>query len=253
MLTWRPMVQRTVMLEVTGLHAFYGSSHVLFGVDMSVGEGEVVAVLGRNGMGKTTLIRSIMGLLPAREGFVKMDGRELRGLTVDAIAKTGIGLVPEGRHIFPNLTSEENLIAMAANRNGTSKPWTLARVYEMFPRLAERRDSLGTHLSGGEQQMLAIGRALMTNPRLLMLDEATEGLAPRVRQTIWSCISTLRSLRQAILIVDRDLEKLGELADRQYVLEKGKVVWSGIASDFRANGKELEAYLKVSGAGVSAA
>jgi branched-chain amino acid transport system ATP-binding protein len=241
------------MLEVTGLHAFYGSSHVLFGVDVRVAEGEVVAVLGRNGMGKTTLIRSIMGLVPAREGSIKMQGRELRGLTVHAVAKTGIGLVPEGRHIFPNLTTEENLIAMAANRSNTSKPWTLARIYEMFPRLAERRGSLGAYLSGGEQQMLAIGRALMTNPRLLMLDEAAEGLAPRVRQTIWNCISALRSLNQAILIIDRDLEKLGELADRQYILEKGRVVWSGTASDFRANGKTLEAYLKVSGAGATAA
>jgi len=240
------------MLDVSALHAFYGTSHVLFGIDIHVAEGEVVAVLGRNGMGKTTLIRSIMGLLPPREGSVKMDGREMRGTTADAIAKAGVGLVPEGRHIFPNLTAEENLVAMAANRRNGSDPWTLARVYEMFPRLAERRHSLGTYLSGGEQQMLAIGRALMTNPRLLMLDEATEGLAPQVRQTIWNCISTLRSLKQAILIIDRDMEKLGDLADRQYILEKGKVAWSGVAADFRAKKQDLEAYLKVSASGVSA-
>ena len=233
------------MLDVTGLHAFYGSSHVLFGVDISIGEGEVIAVLGRNGMGKTTLIRSIMGLLPPREGSVKMDGREIRGRAANVAAKAGIGLVPEGRHIFPNLTTEENLVAMAANRREAANPWTLTRVYEMFPRLAERRRSLGSHLSGGEQQMLAVGRALMTNPRLLMLDEATEGLAPRVRQTIWDCISTLRSLKQAILIIDRNMAKLGEIADRQYILEKGTVVWSGPAADFRAKTQELELYLKV--------
>jgi branched-chain amino acid transport system ATP-binding protein len=234
------------MLEVSGLHAFYGSSHVLFGVDVRVAEGEVVAVLGRNGMGKTTLIRSIMGLLPPREGSVKMDGREMRGRPVDAVAKAGVGLVPEGRHIFPNLTANENLMAMAANRSGAADPWTLARVHDMFPRLAERRNSLGSHLSGGEQQMLAIGRALMTNPRLLMLDEATEGLAPQIRQVIWNCVATLRSLKQAILIIDRDMEQLGRLADRQYILEKGKVVWSGSAADFRAQSQGLERFLKVS-------
>jgi branched-chain amino acid transport system ATP-binding protein len=241
------------MLDVSGLHAFYGSSHVLFGVDVRVADGEVVAILGRNGMGKTTLIRSIMGLLPPREGSVKVGGCEMRGRTVDAIAKAGVGLVPEGRHIFPNLTTEENLIAMAANRSGTANPWTLARVYEMFPRLAERRDSLGSYLSGGEQQMLAIGRALMTNPRLLMLDEATEGLAPQIRQVIWDCVATLRSLKQAILIVDRNMEKLGRLADRQYVLEKGRVVWSGSAVDFRAQSQELEHYLKIPPPGASTA
>ena len=159
--------------------------------------------------------------------------------------KREFGLVPEGRHIFANLTTEENLVAMATNRREVADPWTLARVYEMFPRLAERRRSLGSYLSGGEQQMLAIGRALMTNPRLLMLDEATEGLAPRVRQTIWNCISTLRSLKQAILIIDRDMAKLGEIADRQYILDKGRVAWSGTAADFRAKTQELETYLKV--------
>jgi branched-chain amino acid transport system ATP-binding protein len=241
-----------IMLSVTGLHSFYGSSHVLFGIDIYIAEGEAIAVLGRNGMGKTTLIRSIMGLLPPREGSVKMDGTEMRGRTADAIAKAGVGLVPEGRHIFPNLTTEENLIAMAANRAGTAHPWTLPRIYDLFPRLAERRGNLGTHLSGGEQQMLAIGRALMTNPRLLMLDEATEGLAPRVRQTIWECIATLRSLKQAILIIDRDMEKLGRFADRQYILEKGKVVWSGGAADFRAQSRNLERFIKVATRAASA-
>jgi branched-chain amino acid transport system ATP-binding protein len=234
-----------IMLDVSGLHAFYGSSHVLFGVDVRIAEGEVVAVLGRNGMGKTTLIRSIMGILPPHEGSIKLDGREMRGRAVDAIAKAGVGLVPEGRHIFPNLTTEENLIAMAANRSGAADPWTLERVYDMFPRLAERRGNLGAYLSGGEQQMLAIGRALMTNPRILMLDEATEGLAPRIRETIWGCIALLRSLKQAILIIDRDMEKLIRLADRQYVLEKGKVVWSGSASEFSAQSQELQRFLKV--------
>jgi branched-chain amino acid transport system ATP-binding protein len=241
------------MLDVSGLHAFYGSSHVLFDVDVSIAEGEVIAVLGRNGMGKTTLVRSIMGLLPPRAGSVKMDGREMCGRAADAIAKAGVGLVPEGRHIFPNLTAAENLVAMAANRYGASDPWTVARVYEMFPRLAERRNNLGSHLSGGEQQMLAIGRALMTNPRLLMLDEATEGLAPRIKETIWICIAALRSLKQAILIIDRDMEKLGWLADRQYIVEKGKVVWSGCAADFRTQSQELERFLKVSTSGSRAA
>ena len=240
------------MLEVGGLHAFYGSSHVLFGIDLRVEEGEVVAILGRNGMGKTTLIRSIMGILPPRQGSIRLDGRELSGCAVHTIARAGIGLVPEGRHIFPNLTTQENLVAMASNRAGSGDPWTLTRVLDLFPRLAERRHSLGSHLSGGEQQMLAIGRALMTNPRLLMLDEATEGLAPRIRQTIWDCIATLRSLNQAILIIDRDMEKLGNLADRQYVVEKGKVVWKGRAEAFRASSDELQAYLKVSSATVSA-
>jgi branched-chain amino acid transport system ATP-binding protein len=247
------MVRRAIMLDVSGLHAFYGSSHVLFGVDLRVAEGEVVAVLGRNGMGKTTLIRSIMGLLPPREGSIKLDGCEMRGRAVDAIAKAGVGLVPEGRHIFPNLTTEENLIAMAANRSGAADPWTLERVHDMFPRLAERRNSLGSYLSGGEQQMLAIGRALMTNPRLLMLDEATEGLAPQVRQVIWDCVAALRSLKQAILIIDRDMEQLGRLADRQYILERGKVVWSGSAADFRAQSQELERFLKVSSPATGAA
>jgi branched-chain amino acid transport system ATP-binding protein len=241
------------MLDVSGLHAFYGSSHALFGVDVRIAEGEVVAVLGRNGMGKTTLIRSIMGLLPPREGSVKIDGIEMRGRSADAIAKAGVGLVPEGRHIFPNLTTEENLIAMAANRRGAAGAWTLARVYDMFPKIAERRNSLGSYLSGGEQQMLAIGRALMTNPRLLMLDEATEGLAPRTKQTIWDCVATLRSLKQAILIIDRDMGKLGRLADRQYILEKGKVVWSGSAANFRAQSQDLERFLKVSTPGAGAA
>ena len=241
------------MLDVSGLHAFYGSSHALFGVDVRIAEGEVVAVLGRNGMGKTTLIRSTMGLLPPREGSVKIDGIEMRGRSADAIAKAGVGLVPEGRHIFPNLTTEENLIAMAANRRGAAGAWTLARVYDMFPKIAERRNSLGSYLSGGEQQMLAIGRALMTNPRLLMLDEATEGLAPRTKQTIWDCVATLRSLKQAILIIDRDMGKLGRLADRQYILEKGKVVWSGSAANFRAQSQDLERFLKVSTPGAGAA
>jgi branched-chain amino acid transport system ATP-binding protein len=241
------------MLDVSGLHAFYGSSHVLFGVDFRIAEGEVVAVLGRNGMGKTTLIKSIMGLLPPREGSVKMDGREMRGRAVDTVAKAGVGLVPEGRHIFPNLTTEENLMAMAANRSAAGDPWTLARIYDLFPRLAERRRSLGSDLSGGEQQMLAIGRALMTNPRLLMLDEATEGLAPQVRQIIWNCVAMLRSLKQAILIIDRDMEKLGWLADRQYILEKGRVVWSGGAAEFRAQSQDLEHFLKVSTPGIAAA
>ena len=233
------------LLRVENLRAGYGNATVLEDISFRLEAGGSLALLGRNGMGKTTLIRSIMGLLLPREGSIKLDGREMRGRTVDAIAKAGVGLVPEGRHIFPNLTTEENLIAMAANRSGTADPWTLARVYDTFPRLAERRGNLGAYLSGGEQQMLAIGRALMTNPRILMLDEATEGLAPRIRETIWGCIALLRSLKQAILIIDRDMEKLIRLADRQYILEKGKIVWSGSAAEFSAQSQELQRFLKV--------
>jgi branched-chain amino acid transport system ATP-binding protein len=210
------------LLEVSGLETFYGASQALFGMHLAVGEGEVVALMGRNGMGKTTAINSILGLVRPRAGTVRFDGKEIAGLRAYRIARLGIGLVPEGRRCFPNLTVRENLVAAA--RSGE---WTLARVNELFPRLAERRDQYANTLSGGEQQMLAIGRALMTNPRLLILDEATEGLAPVIRQDIWAAIRTLKSGGQSILVVDKTLSELLPVADRAFVLEKGATVWSG--------------------------
>jgi branched-chain amino acid transport system ATP-binding protein len=210
------------MLEVQGLTARYGQSQVLFGLDLRVGEGEVVTLLGRNGMGKTTTLRAIMGLL-ASSGRIVLGGRSIAGQPAHRIARAGLGLVPEGRQIFPNLSAEENLVATA--RPGGE--WTLARVYELFPRLAERRTNMGGQLSGGEQQMLAIGRALMTHPRLLILDEATEGLAPLVRAEIWRCLSALKARGQAILVVDKNVEALARIADRHYVIEKGRNIWTG--------------------------
>jgi branched-chain amino acid transport system ATP-binding protein len=211
-----------MLLEASGLETFYGASQALFGMHLAVGEGEVVALMGRNGMGKTTTINSVLGLVRPRAGTVRFGGREIAGMRAYRIARLGIGLVPEGRRCFPNLTVRENLVAAA--RGGE---WTLARVSELFPRLAERRDQYANTLSGGEQQMLAIGRALMTNPRLLILDEATEGLAPVIRQDIWAAIRTLKSRGQSILVVDKTLSELLPVADRAFVLEKGATVWSG--------------------------
>ena len=229
------MVDATPLLEVDGIETCYGLSQVLFGLSLSVRTGEMVALMGRNGMGKTTTIRSIMGMTPARSGTIRFAGEKVRSLPSYKIAKLGIGLVPEGRQIFPNLTVYENLVAASGNRAGNSDPWTLARVFEFFPRLGERQGNRGNQLSGGEQQMLAIGRALMTNPRLLILDEATEGLAPLIRQEIWACLARLKSEGQAILVIDKNVGNLIALADRHYIVEKGRVVWSGnsiaLASD----------------------
>ncbi|MCV3239408.1 ABC transporter ATP-binding protein [Mesorhizobium sp. ZC-5] len=217
------------LLEVSGLETFYGASQALFGVELAVGEGEVVALMGRNGMGKTTTISSILGLLRGRAGTIRLGGRTITGMSAHRIARLGIGLVPEGRRCFPNLTVRENLIAAA--REGD---WTIARVNALFPRLAERRDQYANTLSGGEQQMLAIGRALMTNPRLLILDEATEGLAPVIRQDIWAAIRTLKADGQSILVVDKTLSELLPVADRAFVLEKGQTVWSGLPGELTA-------------------
>ena len=219
------------MLSVRGLQAAYGPIQVLFDVSLEVGEGEVVTLLGRNGMGKTTTIRTIMGLLAPRAGSVEFAGRPIAGLAPETIAKRGVGLVPEGRQVFPTLTVRENLVATAANRLGRTEPWTLDRVYDLFPRLRERAGQLGGTLSGGEQQMLVVGRALMTNPRLLILDEATEGLAPVIRTEIWNCIELLKAGGQSILLIDKNIKVLKRLADRHYVLEKGRLVWSGGAAD----------------------
>ncbi len=234
-----------MMLRAEGLETYYGDSQVLFGMALEVGAGELVTLMGRNGMGKTTTVRSILGLTPARAGQVLLDGAPLHGRPPHAVARAGLGLVPEGRQIFPNLTVAENLVATATNRSGRDDPWTEQRVYGLFPRLAERRDNMGGQLSGGEQQMLAIGRALMTNPRLLILDEATEGLAPLIRSEIWSCLAGLKADGQAILVIDKNVDALARLADRHTIIEKGRVAWTGDAAAFRADPSLKERYLGV--------
>ena len=231
------------MLTVDHLQAAYGPAQVLFDICLRVGPGEVVTLLGRNGMGKTTTIRTIMGLLPACGGSADLEGLSLIGLPPYRIAQAGLGLVPEGRQIFPSLTVEENLIATAASRFASR--WTLERVYDFFPQLAERRRHMGNELSGGEQQMLAIGRALMTNPKLLILDEATEGLAPLLRIQIWQCLARLKAQGQAILIVDKHLGALVKLADRHAIIEKGQVVWTGTSTELTADATVVKRYLQV--------
>jgi branched-chain amino acid transport system ATP-binding protein len=232
------------MLTVEGLKTSYGQSQVLFGIDLEVRRGEMVTLLGRNGMGKTTTIRSIMGMTAPQTGRIVFEGRELRGLSSFRIAKLGLGLVPEGRGIFASLTVWENLTATAsAGPSGTPR-WTTDAVLELFPWIRERRYQMGGQLSGGEQQMLAIARALMTNPELLILDEATEGLAPIIRSEIWKVLRKLKRGGQSILLVDKNLKVLARLADRHYVLERGRVRWSG---DSRALGKDYEAIRRVVG------
>ena len=233
------------MLQVTDIETFYGRSQILFGVSLEIGVGEVVTVMGRNGMGKTTLVRSILGLTPPKAGSIRFDGQELRNQPSYVAARAGIGVVPEGRQIFPTLTVRENLIATAANRSGLSESWTLERVFEMFPILAERTNAYGKTLSGGEQQMLAIGRALMTNAKLLILDDATEGLAPLVCAEIWKCLERLKESGQAILVIDRNLETLIRIADRHYIMEKGRFVWSGSSASLAAKRELWRRYLGV--------
>ena len=233
------------LLRVTGLQGGYGPAQVLFGIDLEVAPGEVVSLLGRNGMGKTTTIKSIMGLLPTTAGRIAIDGRDMTGAPPYRIAQAGLGLVPEGRQIFPNLSVEENLIATAGNRSRQENPWTLPRVYAFFPKLEARRRNGGNQLSGGEQQMLAIGRALMTNPRLLILDEATEGLAPLIRQEIWDRLAVLKHEGLSILVIDKNVDDLVKLADRHVILEKGRIVWSGSSADLIADPVTKERYLSV--------
>jgi branched-chain amino acid transport system ATP-binding protein len=233
------------MLNVAGLQAGYGPARVLFDISFAVGAGEVVTLLGRNGMGKTTTVRSIMGLLRAQGGAISFDGLSLIGLPPYRIAQAGLGLVPEGRQVFPTLTVEENLIATAAARAPAARRWTLDRVYAFFPRLAERFRNMGNELSGGEQQMLAIGRALMTNPKLLVLDEATEGLAPLLRAEIWECLGRLKHEGQSILLVDKHLKALAKLADRHVIIEKGHVVWTGSSAALTADEGVRRRYLQV--------
>jgi branched-chain amino acid transport system ATP-binding protein len=233
------------MLEVRGLETAYGASQVLFKVDFQIQAGEVVTLLGRNGMGKTTTVRSIMGITPPRSGSISFLGADIFAKPSYRIAQAGIGLVPEGRQVFPNLTVHENLVATAANRAGSKEPWTLERVYGIFANLKQRQGHYGNQLSGGEQQMLAIGRALMTNPRLLILDEATEGLAPLVRVEIYSSIERLKRSGLSILVIDKDVRSLTRVADRHYVLEKGRVVWQGSSAELAANAEVQHKYLGV--------
>ncbi len=231
------------MLKVEHLAARYGPAQVLFDVSLAIGAGEVVTLIGRNGMGKTTTIRVLMGLLAATGGTAEFDGRPLLGSPPYRIAQAGLGLVPEGRHIFPTLTVEENLVATAAARFGAPR-WRLPDVFSLFPRLAERRHHMGNELSGGEQQMLAIGRALMTNPKLLILDEATEGLAPLIRAQIWACLARLKAEGQAILLVDKHIDALTKIADRHVVIEKGHVVWTGGSQALAADRELQRRYLQ---------
>jgi branched-chain amino acid transport system ATP-binding protein len=233
------------MLEIDAIESAYGSSQVLFGLSFAVDEGEVVTLLGRNGMGKTTTVRSIMGLLRPRQGAIRFRGQAIHNLPSYKVARAGIGLVPEGRQIFPNLSVYENLVATAANRARAAKFWNLERVFELFPVLAQRRDNAGSQLSGGEQQMLAIARALMTNPGLLILDEATEGLAPLIRADIWRVLTALKNEGQSILVIDKNVEAITALADRHVVIEKGRVVWTGSSAELRAAPEVQHRYLGV--------
>jgi branched-chain amino acid transport system ATP-binding protein len=234
------------LLNITNLKASYGAAQILFGVSLSVSAGQVVTLLGRNGMGRSTTIKCLFGLLGPTSGEIEFDGKRTERLPSHDIARLGLGLVPEGRQVFPNLTVEENLIATARTNpaNGLS-PWTLERVYGFFPRLKERRSNMGSQLSGGEQQMLAIGRALMTNPRLVVLDEATEGLAPLIRAEIWAALAELKKEGLALIVIDKNLGPLLQLADQHFVIEKGGVVWSGTSAALRAEPHIVREYLGV--------
>lgn len=231
------------MLEIRGLTTHYGTSQALFGVDMDLEAGQVVTLLGRNGMGKTTTINSIMGIVKASGGSIRFMGEELVGRASFRTANLGLGLVPEGRQIFPNLSLRENLVATASNHLGQADPWTIDKVFDFFPELADRTGSMGNLLSGGEQQMLAIGRALMTNPRLLILDEATEGLAPLVRTKIWDALERIAGEGMSILVVDKNLADLMRIAQRHFILQRGQVVWNGSTADLQADDVARQTYL----------
>ncbi len=229
------------MLKVEDLQSGYGRSRVLFGISLAVERGEVVTMLGRNGMGKTTTIHTLLGIVQPTAGTILFDGQSIAGLPPFRICRLGIGLVPEGRHVTPNLTVEENLVATARGPG----PWNLAEAYRMFPRLHERRRFMGGQLSGGEQQMLAISRALLTNPRLLILDEATEGLAPLIREEIWQCIWELKKKGQSILIIDKNIDALTQIADRHYIIEKGQVIWHGTSEQLQSHPELSQRHLSV--------
>jgi branched-chain amino acid transport system ATP-binding protein len=234
-----------LLLEVENLETAYGASQVLFGISFTINPGEAVCLLGRNGMGKTTTVRSIMGLTRARAGAITFRGRRIERDSADRIARLGIALVPEGRQIFPNLSVRENLVAFAGNRSGRTDPWTPERVFDLFSNLKKRQNHSGNQLSGGEQQMLAIGRALVTNPHLLILDEATEGLAPLVREEIWKCLGRLRAAGQTLLVIDKYIERLVRLADRHTIIERGRVAWQGSSAELDADRNLWHRYLGV--------
>jgi branched-chain amino acid transport system ATP-binding protein len=233
------------MLRVEALEAGYDQNQVLFGTSLEVRPGEVVALMGRNGMGKTTTVHTIVGLVSRLSGTVSFHQERIDGLPPHRIARFGIGLVPEGRQVFPTLSVRENLVATAANHGRLDHPWTLERVFELFPQLKARASQLGGTLSGGEQQMLAIGRALMLSPRLLILDEATEGLAPLIREEIWACLARLKGLGHSILLIDKNLDELAPLAERSYIMEKGRVVWEGATDALLGNDELRLTYLGV--------
>jgi branched-chain amino acid transport system ATP-binding protein len=235
----------TPLLAIEGVETRYGRSQVLFGVTLSIAPGEMVTLMGRNGMGKTTTVRSIIGLTQAASGSIRIDGQEVRSMPAYRIAKLGVGLVPEGRQVFPNLSVRENLVATAARRSHTANAWSLETIFDLFPRLAERQYSMGNQLSGGEQQMLAVGRALMTNPRLLILDEATEGLAPLIRREIWRCLARLKAQGQSILVIDKNVAALTKIADRHYMIERGRIVWTGTSRELAAAPDVQHRYLGV--------
>lgn len=233
------------MLELKGVETFYGSIQALFGMSLTAAEGEVTTLIGRNGMGKTTTVGSILGTVPRRSGEILFQGQRIDGQPAYRVARQGIGLVPEGRQIFPNLSVRENLVATAANHAGSADPWTLDKVLDFFPSLRERLDNMGNQLSGGEQQMLAIGRALMLNPVLLVLDEATEGLAPLIRQEIWNRLDLLKQTGLSILLIDKNIDELSRIADRHHIIEKGRVVWSGDSAELQASPDLKTQYLGV--------
>jgi branched-chain amino acid transport system ATP-binding protein len=233
------------LLQAQGLRAAYGASQVLFGIDFDIKAGEVMGLLGRNGMGKTTLIRSLLGLKSPQAGSVHLEGAAITGQSADRIARLGLAVVPEGRQVFPNLSVDEHLTAFAARRNGAAQPWTPESVYQLFPRLAERKKNMGNQLSGGEQQMLAIGRALVTNPKLLILDEATEGLAPLIREEIWQCLIRLRQAGQTLVVVDKYVNRLVQIADRHLILERGTVAWQGTSAELDQDRSLWHRYLGV--------
>ena len=235
----------SALLEVDQLQTAYGASQVLFDIHLRNEAGGVCALLGRNGMGKTTTVRSVLGLTRSCGGTVRFRGERIEHLSPDRIARMGLAVVPEGRQIFPTLSVSENLRAFASNRNASESPWTLDRVYALFPRLSERSRNMGNQLSGGEQQMLAIGRALMTNPHLLILDEATEGLAPLIREDIWHCLATLRQQGQSILVIDKYVQRLVMLADHHTIIERGRVVWQGSSEQLGADPSLWHRYIGV--------
>jgi branched-chain amino acid transport system ATP-binding protein len=233
------------LLQVQDLSSAYGESQVLFGINLSMQAGEVVGLLGRNGMGKTTLIRTILGLMPARAGNLWFNGQSINHMPADRVARLGMAVVPEGRQVFPNLSVHEHLIAFARNRQLRPHPWTPERVYALFPRLSERKGHMGNQLSGGEQQMLAIGRALVTNPRLMILDEATEGLAPLIREEIWRCLGLLREEGQSLMVVDKYVNRLVDIADHHVIVERGQVAWTGSSEALRQQRELWTRYLGV--------